>query len=444
MSAGSLDQLLKGAPPPNTNVDTLNEKGSVGSSRRSTPQPSDPTSLLPSSPPQIYLNLLILEASLRQQYLTLRARKRQHTLVVAFLWCWTVWFFYRQFLRPREDGTGIGGSVYWLVDMGEKVALIGGCVMAVLFWATGQWERGMRWPRKWLGTTNRGLRTMNCKIVILRGPWWSEALSNLSFLTPLQGPTPGSSYHYVEFQPQDRRQAHTAPKRAQEWAEEDVAPGGDHVKILLLPKQFTPDFRENWEVYRAEYWETENTRRAELRKRISARERERAKIQGGWLWWTGWRGWTAIWGLTSSRPPPRETTPTHHVHSVAHQAGLKNTHRRRPSTVKDMEGTTHSRSSSRSSIPDQELRERRWSTASSGSTTSSRRRSKLIDPAEMIRSGSITARASPRMTPASKSGRPETPNPELKTRNSALSTASDGSSTRGTTPETGIKVEPAD
>jgi hypothetical protein len=92
--------------------------------------------LLPSSPPQIYLNLLILEASLRQQYLTLRARKRQHTLVVVGLVLWIAGCFYLQFLRPREDGSGIGGSVYWLVDMAEKVALIGGCVMAALFWAT--------------------------------------------------------------------------------------------------------------------------------------------------------------------------------------------------------------------------------------------------------------------------------------------------------------------
>ena len=86
---------------------------------------------------------------------------------------WLLNFFHAQFLRPRNDGTGVvGGSPYWLVDTLEKVALIAGCVMAILFWVTGQWERGVRWPRRWLGVTNRGLRGMNLKIVVLRRGWW--------------------------------------------------------------------------------------------------------------------------------------------------------------------------------------------------------------------------------------------------------------------------------
>jgi len=40
--------------------------------------------------------------------------------------------------------------------------------------------------------------------------------------------------------------------------EEDLAPGGDYVKLLLLPKPFSPNFRENWDIYRTEYWEKEN------------------------------------------------------------------------------------------------------------------------------------------------------------------------------------------
>ncbi|KIW08691.1 hypothetical protein, variant 2 [Verruconis gallopava] len=454
MSVHTVDQLVKGAPSPNTSIDLVKKEGG-GDSARASPQPADPTALLPSSPPQIYLNLLILEASLRQQYLTLRARKRQHTLVVVGLVLWIAGCFYLQFLRPREDGSGIGGSVYWLVDMAEKVALIGGCVMAVLFWATGQWERGMRWPRKWLGTTNRGLRTMNCKIVIIKGPWWKELLSHLSFLLPMQPSTPGSSYHYVECSPHDKRSAQSG-RRSQDWTEEDVAEGGDYVKLLLLPKQFTPDFRENWEIYRAEYWEQENQRRKEIRNRIRARNREIAKQQGGWLWWTGWRGWSNMWG-GGPKPGPsqREMTPPHHVHSLVHQASLKDKHRRRSSAVKDRDAS-HSRSSSRSSVmtnPDTELRERRWSTASTGSTGERRRRSKLIEGADGLNSARTSARPA-RLTPASSrpssGSRPGTPNHDLNKRASTLSTSStisdvstDAPST-GTVPDPAIKAEPAD
>jgi len=331
--------------------------------------------------------------------------------------------------------------------------------MGVLFWATGQWERGVRWPRRWLGITNRGLRIMNCKIVLLKGPWWRKMLSHLSFLIPIQAfyPTPGSSYHYIDYTPSEKRmmQSHGRQKSGSwdrlEFAEEDVAPAGDYVKILLLPKHFTPDFRENWEIYRTEYWEQENMRRAELRKRIRAKDREVAKEQGGWLWWAGWRGWSNVWGFGT--PPRRAETPPHHVHSLAHQNSTKDKHRRRPSVIKEREGGSHSRSSSRSSTvtsPDLEDRERRWSTASTGSTGDRRRRSKLINSTDLTAAGSIASRPV-RLTPAQ---RPVTPMQDatLKPRSSNLSTASTASdsseskasSSTTTTPEPAIKTEPAD
>jgi hypothetical protein len=472
MADSKLDQVVKGAPPPDTSLPSLaasaaghvppSERMSGGGTPGISAQPSDPTQFLPSSPPQIYLNLLILEASLRQQFLTLRSRRRQHSFVVFFLSLWLLWFTYAQFLRPREDGSGVGGSIYWLVDMGEKVALIGGVVMGVLFKVTGQWERGVRWPRRWLGITNRGLRSMNLKIVVLKGPWWSEMLSSVSFLLPLQifFPTPGSSYHYVDYTPSEKRLMHSQGRQRRpaaesskaEFAEEDVAPGGDYIKILLLPKHFTPDFRENWETYRTEYWDEENARRAELRKRIRARERAMAKEQGGWLWWTGWRGWSRT--FASSSPKPHEThAPPHHVHSLSHTSSLREKHRRRPSVIKDREGS-HSRSSSRSSTvtstPELEDRERRWSTTSTGSIGEKRRRSKLINSTDLGRSGSITSRPV-RLTPARDGMGTPTTEASLKKQASNLSSRSTGSdSSEGKsararrTADPVIKTEPED
>ncbi|KAF1811597.1 hypothetical protein P152DRAFT_419050, partial [Eremomyces bilateralis CBS 781.70] len=277
MSTSNLDALVKGTPPPDVDVD---------------PPPPDPTSLLPSAPSQIFLNLLILECSLRAQYLNLLARRRQNTFTLTVLTLWIAYCFWGQWLRPREDGTGVGGSVYWVVDTAEKVALIGGIVMALLFWVTGQWERGVRWPRRWLAITNRGLRGFNCKLVILRGPWWRESLSHFAFLLPYYFfyPSPGSDYQRVEYVPGDKKAAAHLHARHRstagvEVAEEDISQGGDYVKLLLLPKPFTPEFREHWEQFREEYWEKENERRAELRRRVRARQREVARQEGGWFWW---------------------------------------------------------------------------------------------------------------------------------------------------------------
>jgi len=307
MSGSKLDQIVKGAPPPGTSLPSVVsrspspaapiESAEPTDSRSSTPLlPADPLTNLPSSPPQIYLNLLILEASLRSQYLTLRDRRRQNTFFLLLLTTSIAWFAYLLFLRPREDGSGVGGSVYWVVEMGEKVALMGGVVTGMLIWGTGQWERGMRWPRRWVGIANRGLRNMNAKIVVIKGPWWKEMLGHLAFLFPYSAffPAHGSSYQYSE----NVYEKHSSGSHRSgleddgqsPLREEDILPGGDYIKLLLLPKPFSPDFRENWELYRLEYWEKENERRARLRQAIQKRERELARQQGGWLWWTGWRG----------------------------------------------------------------------------------------------------------------------------------------------------------
>jgi hypothetical protein len=208
MSSSKLDQIVKGAPLPNASISTfrshspapLSIRGDSAASRSSTPlTPSDPLAAIPSSPPQIYLNLLILEASLRSQYLTLRARRRQHTFFLLVLTIWITWFLYALFLRPREDGNGVGGSVYWVVEMAEKVALMGGIVTGILMWGTGQWDRGVKWPRRWVGIANRGLRSINAKIVIIKGSWWRETLGLLSFLFPYSSffPHHGSSFHHL-------------------------------------------------------------------------------------------------------------------------------------------------------------------------------------------------------------------------------------------------------
>ncbi|PUU83271.1 hypothetical protein B9Z19DRAFT_1072942 [Tuber borchii] len=58
---------------------------------------------------------------------------------------------------------------------------------------------------------------------------------------------------------------------------EGYLPGGLHLKIVILPKRFTPDFRERWEDYRAEYWEHENEVRANHRKELYRWHKSKSK-----------------------------------------------------------------------------------------------------------------------------------------------------------------------
>lgn len=395
-----IDQIVKGAPvsEPLTPASTPTTSSSP---RPSTP---DPLASLPSSPPQIYLNLLILEASLRAQYLALRERRRQNTFFLLLLAAWIAYFAYALFLRPREDGRGVGGSVYWVVEMGEKVALLGGVVTALLIWGTGQWERGIRWPRRWLAVANRGLRNMNAKIIVIRGPWWQELLSYVSFLFPFSAPffpSPTGNFHFVERHPSDRRgsrqhyqQYYNGGDSESGLVEEDLSCGGDYIRLLLLPKSFSPEFRENWDDYRTDFWEKENERRTQLRHKLRERERQLAQSEGGWLWRLG-LGWRAsqrrrLVAATLHRSLEGEPPKARHQHQSSVSSRLAQDHRpnRRPES-------THSRTSSCSPTPEDRPPSRSGSgRPRRGSTTPSLSGAEH-SPQQRKRKGSKTSRRGP-------------------------------------------------
>lgn len=385
MTDSKLDQIVKGQPPPsvtptqvanslrshpdqqNPTEDSPNSRKSSITAPTDPPPPSshhpttsanDPRDNLPSSPPQIYLNLLILESSLRLQYLSLRARLRLHLVLVAALTAWLATFTYLLFLRPREDGSGVGGSVYWVLETCEKLAWTGGVVTALLFWGTGMYERGVRWPRRFVGTTNRGLRGFNLKVVLVRGGWVEELIGWLGVLDPLGW---WGESRKVRFQVVPREIEASGCGKDQ-WnlqaqrkglVEEDVAPGGDVVRLLLLPKPFSPDFREGWDGFRADYWDKENARRAALRRLVKVRSREVARREGGWFWWTGWRGWRSLRGFMgrkSRRQVDLERLALREWPSPEEK--LKERERRRKEAL--LRPESQSRGSSRSTTPARE------------------------------------------------------------------------------------------
>lgn len=384
-----IDRIVKGAPPPDVSAEQVaaNAKASGSAAERNPVTAplhphghgtTDPRDALPSSPPQIYLNLLILESSLRLQYISLRARLRLHLLCTAILLAWNLLFTYLLFFRPREDGRGVGGSVYWVLESAEKLGWCSGIVTLCLFWGTGMYERGVRWPRKFISTTNRGLRGFNLKVVVVKGSFLSELASWVAMLDQFGW----FREERVNFQvvPKDIE----AGSSNEHWnahaarhgiIEEDIAPSGDVIRVLLLPKPFSPDFREGWDSFRMEYWERENSRRASLRALVRSRQREVAKRDGGWLWWTGWRGWHNV-RFSVFKGSRRQLELEKLALKDKPSAERMKERRRKESLLHD---GSHSRTSSHSRTPTPEpdarhqRRERRGSSAHSTSSTGSRR-----------------------------------------------------------------------
>ncbi len=389
--ADSLDSIVKGAPVALPGAKAAKAVGGIspiGSQTAGTGKLGDPLNHTPSSPSMIYLNLLVLEASLRAQYLELRARRRHHTFFLSILSIWIVGFGYALFLAPREDGSGVGGSVYWMVETTERMCFLAGVVTAMLVWATGIWERGVRWPRRWFAVSNRGLRGFNCKLVVMKRPWWKEALATTGwFLTYGLFSNSGSSYRYVDpaiLREVDKElnltsQTHPAlplvsGDEEKAGHDEDLSPGGDYVKLLLLAKPFSPTFRENWELYRSEYWDKENERRALLRVKLKERDKKLRREQGGWFWWLPWRR------IVAEKPQPvRADAEKVHVHP-RHAAVVGEHKRTRSNSTRRGSMSTGSRSPTPTptATPTAETDEPTMSRkASTASNASDKRRKKL-------------------------------------------------------------------
>ncbi|EJP65738.1 hypothetical protein MY5147_007611 [Beauveria neobassiana] len=390
-----IDSIVKGAPVASPAIKAAAAATGTSPILHHDVKQGDPLHNTPSSPSMIYLNLLILEASLRAQFLELRARKRHHTFFLTLLTAWVCFFAYKLYFAPREDGHGVGGSIYWAVEGAQKVCFMGGIITAVLVWATGIWDRGIRWPRRWFAISNRGLRGFNCKLVLIRRPWWAEALSSVGFFLTygLFSHTASSSYRRVD--PSLLREVEKELQLSADGHhptlilphqddvrgghEEDLAPGGDYVKLLLLAKPFSPTFRENWELYRTEYWDRENERRALLREKVKEYDIKLAKSQHGWLWRLPWK----------RAQVKRQETP-----KVLHKSHIstEKLHKRRSSSVR-----RGSVSSTRSGTPSFDLDDGHPTTRRTGSISSlgEKRRKKATSVAKSRKQGSESRSVTP-------------------------------------------------
>ncbi|KAI5783180.1 Spo7-like protein-domain-containing protein [Peziza echinospora] len=340
MSAQQLDVQIKGSlpsgqPPGGTRNTSPGDTRTTSSPPPpfrlpATPlHPTNPLDTAPSSPQQIYLNLLILEASLRSQYLTLTLRRRKYTFFFLLLLIWTLYFFTTLFILS-------GPSPYYYISLLQKLCFLAGAVTLGLFYLSGLYKRTLVYPRKFVGNTNKGLRQFNIKLVSVKVgwrervmgwlvcfpivAWWCPHAECLPYIPPGElekGRSLGEVWRSLSLHPppppppqaqnstaaaaahihqmsgtttptKKRRLSHAPPvsgllitpsssRMPQDGAggleeEESYQPSGSHVKLVILPKGFSPDFRAGWEVYRTEYWEKENERRAMLR--------EKARLQG--------------------------------------------------------------------------------------------------------------------------------------------------------------------
>lgn len=183
----------------------------------------------------------------------------------------------------------------------EKLGFGGGVVTGVLYYATGLYQKTIVEPRRFVFIANRGLRGFNVKLVKVHlsyREWISWWWSWYTFRPPLARAAPSTAKRRLSSnvrRPPAPIPSHASPTTLSSLAlnrslsphqeeddEEEVEeylPGGLHIKLVILPKGFSPDFREGWEIYRTEFWGKENETRQvlceEAWKRSRAKQEER-------------------------------------------------------------------------------------------------------------------------------------------------------------------------
>ncbi|QSL65754.1 hypothetical protein MERGE_000032 [Pneumocystis wakefieldiae] len=184
----------------------------------------------------VYQNLLIFEESLRQEYISLYLRRRKYSSKVPFclglrtnkkvfltgLLSWNAYFFYGLLINP---------SNYYYVSLLYRLCLLAGMITFLLFYLSGLYSRTLTLPQKFIPYTNKCLRHYNLKIV----------------------PNRLTKSRLLQFLP------HRLFRRP------DLGEGG--IRLVLLGKGFDRNFCEGWEIFRQEYWISEQNRLIQKREK---------------------------------------------------------------------------------------------------------------------------------------------------------------------------------
>ncbi|ODQ65528.1 Spo7-domain-containing protein [Nadsonia fulvescens var. elongata DSM 6958] len=176
---------------------------------------NSPTAISWNATSHLYANLLVLEESLRTQYVKQRLIRRKYSLFYFSLIALIIYLAYCQLFNP---------SPYRYLYIFSTLALVSAFITFGIFHLMGLYTKLIVHPKKFLLYTNKGIRTFNVKMVRVPSSWKQTVFKLLRH----------RSYRYR---------------------------GGDLVKLVLIPRAFSSDVREGWEIYRQEYWDRENHRR---------------------------------------------------------------------------------------------------------------------------------------------------------------------------------------
>lgn len=227
------------------NSDILSEK-----SHRSEYQTGRGYTLTPATG-KIFRNLLILEESLRQQVIQQRALRRKYLTFLAVL-CSLIASISHHLYFTQHSGT------FTVVLQLTLLALL---VTLMLYHLSGEYQKTIVLPRRFLSSTNKGLRQLNVRLVKIKTSLTDSSVDLIRefglFLCTMCLRSLHTVYPSMIQNPKSKLEVFLVSGQLQ------CQPrfGLTDVKLMLMPRSFNTDIREGWELYRNEFWVNEGVRR---------------------------------------------------------------------------------------------------------------------------------------------------------------------------------------
>lgn len=200
---------------------------------------------------KIFRNLLILEESLRQQVMQQRALRRKYLTFLAVLCSLIAFISHHLYFNDHS------ASVRVLLQL----MLLALSVTLMLYHLSGEYQKTIVLPRKFLSSTNKGLRQLNLRLVKIKTSMTDTTVDLIRevglFLCTMCLRSCHTVYPSMIQNPNSRLEVFLVSAQLQ------CQPrfGLTDVKLTLLPRSFNTDIREGWELYRNEFWVNEGVRR---------------------------------------------------------------------------------------------------------------------------------------------------------------------------------------
>lgn len=200
---------------------------------------------------KIFRNLLILEESLRQQVMQQRALRRKYLTFLAVLCSLIASISHHLYFNEHS------ASVRVLLQL----MLLALSVTLMLYHLSGEYQKTIVLPRKFLSSTNKGLRQLNVRLVKIKTSMTDSSVDLIReaglFLCTMCLRSLHTVYPSMVQNPASRLEVFLVSAQLQ------CQPrfGLTDVKLTLMPRSFNTDIREGWELYRNEFWVNEGVRR---------------------------------------------------------------------------------------------------------------------------------------------------------------------------------------